>query len=153
MATRGAQNGLLTALAEFEKCLGTPVISGELPSWMQAARQACEKVGAQLQGAAARTHEKLLSEMALEDPDLLPRIDELRATEVELTARQSDLQRHFDQLRDRAEAVEPHEQKLDDQIEQLIEQGLRLVIDVRRHETALTTWYLEAFDRDRGMAD
>jgi hypothetical protein len=38
-------------------------------------------------------------------------------------------------------------------MQDLIDAGLKLVIRVRTQEQAIRTWFLEAFDRDRGTAD
>jgi len=83
--TARKDNGFLSALAEFERCLETPVVPGELPNWANAARAACESVG------------RLLREK--------------------------------------------------------VDEALGFVIQARKQQTALKTWYVEAFQRDRGVAD
>jgi hypothetical protein len=52
-----------------------------------------------------------------------------------------------------AAKVEPDELTLAKARDHLVERGLSLVLRIRKQEAAVKTWYLEAFQRDRGVGD
>jgi hypothetical protein len=41
----------------------------------------------------------------------------------------------------------------DERIAQIVKKGLEFVIRARTQETAVSTWHMEAFQRDRGFGD
>lgn len=143
----------LTALADFERCLETPVVPGELPNWLRTVRQASMDVRVQLKREIDETHNQLLDDMVEQDFELAPRAQEMKDADHALISRLEELQKTFDRLAEMAERAEPHEAKLDEHVEQFTNEALQFVIECRKHENALTTWYMEAFNRDRGIAD
>jgi hypothetical protein len=56
-------------------------------------------------------------------------------------------------LKGTADLIEPDERLAADAHAALIEKGLQLVIAARTQEEAISTWYVEAFARDRGDVD
>jgi hypothetical protein len=57
------------------------------------------------------------------------------------------------QLSKRSERLEPDEGHARRALETIVDGGLKLVIRIRKQEVAISTWLMEAFDRDRGVAD
>jgi hypothetical protein len=45
------------------------------------------------------------------------------------------------------------EESLEKARQLLVDQGLALVLRIRKQEAAARTWYVEAFQRDRGVGD
>lgn len=147
------ENKFLTALAQFEKCLETPVVPGELPTWLQSTRKTGDEVGQLLKYEINEKHDPMLREMFREDPELARRVEELKAKDKDLLSQWDGLHHDLDRLYEMAEQAEPHEEKLDEHIERFTTEALKFVIDARKQDNALTTWYMEAFTRDRGIAD
>ena len=152
-AANSNSRDLLTALARFETCLETPVIPGELPDWLASAQAHCHHLGDILRRQVSEKHSELLRQIVRQDAELARRVEKLKENDEALLAQQQDCCSMLDQLHVKADQVEPHEAKLHEQLEQVIERSIAFVIEVRKQETALTTWYMEAFDRDRGTAD
>jgi hypothetical protein len=38
-------------------------------------------------------------------------------------------------------------------VKKLVDQGMALVTQIRKQEVAIQTWFIEAFNRDRGSVD
>lgn len=144
---------LADALDEFEACLETPIVPGELESWTSAARAACGSVGVVLRDQINDAHPEQYAAITQEDPELDHRIEQLRDEDQQLLAQFEALNRRMQELPAKASFVEPREGKLEDQTSDVVEDGLALIIRVRRQEQAISTWYMEAFNRDRGIAD
>jgi hypothetical protein len=147
------ESGLSEPLQNLEVCLEAPVVPGELPQWCAAAHAACAAVRQPLKTAIAQTHAATYRDILREDPGLASRVDAMRDEDRLLVARLDELQSLLRTLCPAAEAVEPDEARLDVSVEQATDAGLEFVIAVRKQEAALTTWLLEALERDRGVVD
>ena len=148
-----ANDQLSEALARWESCLETPVVPGELLTWLDEAKHACDEVGAQLRPQLERTQPKLFQDIVGQDPSLVPRVEELKSEDQQLLDQMDRVRAHIEQLRNRASQLQPPESKIDRIVATLSQEALSLVISVRKQEKAITTWYLESFDRERGVAD
>jgi hypothetical protein len=142
-----------STLERFEHSLVTPVVPGELPAWLEAAHSSCKEIGEPLRHVVEEAHPDLLREIARQDIELTPRIEELKTKDEAMIAEWNTLCRALDELRQRADRTEPNEAKLDAQVERLREKCLHFVIEARKQDAALATWLVEAFNRDRGIAD
>ena len=149
-----SQCEFLESLKNFETALETPIISGELMNWAETAKDACEELGEILCNNLQDKHAELFARILKEDDEMGSRVESLRAIDQEL--RNEDLvgvQRSLNLVLERASAVEPDESKLKEQLGKTVEQALAFVIKARTQETAIATWFMEAFNRDRGVGD
>ena len=146
-------NQFLAALDRLEASLETPVVPGDLPNWLDRARTAFRDAGTALEKEVAGPHEEIFAEILAQDMALAARVDRMKEKDQELVSSFGDLMTTVEQLCDRAEHVEPHESKIDEQTTQLVDHGLSFVLESRKQYKAITTWYRECFNRDRGVAD
>ena len=149
-----SQSPFIESLKNFETTLETPIISGELMNWAETAKQACEGMGEILCNGLQDKHAELFARILKEDDEMGSRVESLRAIDKEL--RNADLvnvQRSLNLVLQRASEVEPDESKLTEQLDKTVEQALAFVIKARTQETAISTWFMEAFNRDRGVGD
>ena len=153
MKLREKQSALSDALAQFEKCLETPVIPGELPGWCQRATAACDDVHTHLRRAIDIDHPELFRQIRHEDPALAARVEALRESDDEVIEQLGQVEQYFEHLCQLGADVEPDEAKVDEYVEKAVDKGLALVLAIRKQETAITTWYMEALQRDRGVVD
>jgi hypothetical protein len=49
--------------------------------------------------------------------------------------------------------LEPDEEKAQQHVKKLVDEGMAFVARVRKQEVAIQTWFVEAFNRDRGAGD
>ena len=149
-----SQCGFLDSLKDFETTLETPIVSGELMNWAETAKDACEVLGKILCGELQDHHVEVFVRILKEDDEMGSRVESLRAIDNEL--RIEDLvavQRRLDSVLERASEVERDESKLTEQLDKAVEKALAFVIKARTQETAISTWFMEAFNRDRGVGD
>ncbi len=144
---------LSEALESLEKRLETPVVPGELSSWSDEAEAALARVEKLLQAQIEKVHPKQMQEILQQDPGLAARVEQLQQNDTELVVQLTEVRNLAKQLRSRAERVEPDERQAADAVAALVDRGLQLVIAARKQEAAIATWFLEAFDRDRGDVD
>lgn len=145
---------ILVALEKFERALETPVVPGELTAWTDDAKGLCDKIGELLQKYVVQKHAELFSRILKEDIELGHRIENLR--EIDSRLLQVDfpsLNQKLGNLAARVPAVQPNESRLSTFVEEVVKEGLAFVIAARTQETAIETWLMEAFTRDRGTGD
>jgi hypothetical protein len=87
------------------------------------------------------------------DPEQHPRVQALEQEDGEICASLRDVLDFSNSLRKAGDAVEPDERLLSNAIEELSEKVINIVLRIRKHETQLSTWHLEAMSRDRGTVD
>ncbi len=141
------------ALAELEACLESVVVPGDLLSWATALQQACETGGNALRRAITGSHADQLSKIKSEDLNLAQRVVQLKEEDAEILKLYDQLAGKVQRLQERADLAGSREDKLDETVQSLIDEGLALVIRVRKQESAINTWFAEAFQRDTGVGD
>ncbi len=144
---------LTTALESLEKRLETPIVPGELSSWVDQAVSALDEVSQLLKRHITENHPKQLNEILVQDKGLAARVEQLQEADVALVEQLVEVRRIADVLRANSERLEPDEAPAEDLNQALVDQGLQLIIEIRKQESAISTWYLEAFHRDRGVVD
>jgi hypothetical protein len=153
MATIRTDEQLRTALDKLEQCMETPVVPGQLGPWLQACRDLWVDVESSLQQRIDEGHADLLADIAAQDPELLPRVEQLLEEDIVLLKKSRQLRNDADWLSAGCRQEHANQQKIDDQLRQFTKESLEWVMRIRAQETAIVTWYQEAFNRDRGIAD
>lgn len=141
-----------TAIESFETALLTPITSGDLPDWLEKLHSAW-KQAADIFPGEGRLHEQQLDEIATQDPELLFRVEQLRAEETEINEQCARIDKAIMRLAEHGPQLEPDEERARQPTQQVIDDGLAFVTRVRRQNIAVQTWYNEAFNRDRGPVD
>jgi sulfite reductase alpha subunit-like flavoprotein len=144
---------LTAALESLEKRLETPIVPGELSSWVDQAVSALDEVSQLLKRHITENHPKQLNEILVQDKGLAARVEQLQEADIALVEQLVEVRRIADVLRANSERLEPDEAPAEDLNQALVDQGLQLIIEIRKQESAISTWYLEAFHRDRGVVD
>lgn len=147
------EQALPAALEAFERSLETPIIPGELPTWTENARQTCSEAVATLKEHVPTWHKRVMEDIKRQDPELLNRVEQLRGEDADLLHQARGVRAAAEKLAADAKALASHEPTVKHDVESLIDAGLEWIIQARKQEAALTAWYQEAFNRDRGIAD
>jgi hypothetical protein len=144
---------LKDALMSFETSLSTPIVSGELAAWIGEVQKAWTAASASIHDNVARLHPAQYEEMAQADPELLPRIEVLKADDEAIDQQRERVSRLVERDAQAVPKFEPDEGKAQKHLQSLVDEGLSFVIRVRKQEVAVETWLMEAFNRDRGAVD
>ncbi|HRA87352.1 MAG TPA: hypothetical protein PK992_04765 [Planctomycetaceae bacterium] len=147
------ETALLAALSAFERALEEPLIPGELQSWCVFAREGCSDAVSSLEKCIPTRHAQLLNEIDGQALELSARVEQLRAADSELLVMARELQVDADRLGVDAELSTSQESKIGFEVQSFIDAGLAWIIRTRKQEAALTAWFQEAFNRDRGTGD
>lgn len=143
----------LKALEDFEGLLETPIIAGELLDWVTNALSACENVGLILTGDLKRKHAELYARILRQDLDLSRQVEKLRAMDRQLVDIDfANVLAALTQLSNFATSVAQDEAKLTLLRTDVVKRAISFVISARTQETALATWFSEAFNRDLGVS-
>jgi hypothetical protein len=153
MQTAQKKSPLLDVLATLELLLETPVVAGEMESWVQSIDQGYAAVDAELTKVLAADHPEKLKEITEQDPDMFRHATELEAKDALTREKQQTFSNLLNNLAGRAAKMEPDELRLEDRIDKLIQAGLDFIIHTRTQEVTVDYWLLEAMDRDQGGGD
>jgi outer membrane murein-binding lipoprotein Lpp len=147
------QHALNEALTRLETALLTPVVSGELASWVRNAQQAAGELGAQLNSYLGSTQRRQYRQIAASDPELLARVQQLASEDQELLVDYTELATSLENLAQMVSAAKKHESRAEEQRSDLEKKGTAFILRIRKHQVATDTWLSEAVYRDRGVAD
>lgn len=147
------EHDLKPSLERFETCLLSPVIPGELADWTLEVKASWEDCVARIREHIAELHPRQYKQISKEDPELLPKTEKLQEADAELEEDCEEFDRAVRRFAEHAPKFEPDEEKIAGHVKSLVEAGVVLVTSVRKQEAAVQTWFLEAFTRDRGVAD
>ena len=143
------------ALASLEACVETPVVPGELAEWCGRALAALEMCYETYLEQARPAHERQLAEIREQDQEMSTLADQLagenEAIVVELQRLRSLVHVYAAHVDPKAEGSDEDTPEVDRQ--SLVQEILAVVIRMRTLERSLQTWFVEAFQRDRGVAD
>lgn len=153
MKTDTEADALGDALQQLETDLETPVVPGELSTWILTLRKSHDAVGPLLHDVVRDSHGDRLHEIAEQDPELMSKVQQLQQEDQELLREYSLVARKISDLESQDADRVANQPDADDQIAELKKLGLGFVIRVRTQEATLSTWHSEAFQRDRGRAD
>ena len=148
-----SNNELKAVLNAFETGLLTPAVSGELQSWVEEVQRLWEKASAQVYSHIERIHPRQFEEISKQDPELLPRVEQLQAEDAAIEQQRQQLSHSIGQVLRQVPEIEPDEEKAQKHTRGIVDGGMAFLIRVRKQEVAVQTWYIEAFNRDGGAVD
>jgi hypothetical protein len=147
------EQALKESLERFEHCLVTPVMAGELAFWVNEAQAAWVDVVAEVRKHVNELHPRQYKQISKEDPELLPRTEKLQAEDFAIEEDGEEFERLIHRFVEHAPKFEPDEEKIAKHLKTLVDDGIEFITRVRKQEAAVQTWFMEAFTRDRGVAD
>ncbi len=153
MRAEKMQPSLPAELNDLETQLETPVVPGELRGWLEVAQQTFAALLPALQSYIADRHRSVIELIADQDPGLLTRVEHLKGEDQQIVAELERQLKIATSVSQHSDLWEPDEGRADQAVQKMVDEGLALVIRIRKQEAAINTWFGEAFERDRGVAD
>lgn len=150
MGDASPEADLKVAIDQLETNLVTPIMPGEMASWAEQVHSAWTEAATQIQYHVRHLHPQQLEAIAQQDPELLPRVELLKAEDMAIEEQFATLNQAVTQTTEHASKLEPDEEKAQKHIQLLIDDGLSFIARVRKQTVAVQTWYVEAFNRDNG---
>lgn len=143
---------LKTALDAFEIACLRPIISGELQSWVDHLNEEWCRANKQLDLHTKHLHPRQYDEITKQDPELLARVDQLRAEDVVIDTERARVDQSIARLAEHLPKLEPDEEKAKVRASTFVDDATAFLAHVRKQVVAVQTWYVEAFNRDCGTA-
>ena len=149
-----ATRELKEVLETFETSLTTPVISGDLASWIGYVQTNWTDLVPLIHQQVDVQHRAELKEIARENTELLPRVQQLEAEDEAIREQMRSLTASITGLAQNSARDETRETKSQENVAAaLVTEGLAFINHVRSQDVAVKTWLGEAFNRENGAGD
>jgi hypothetical protein len=148
-----AASELNESLARLETALLGPVVSGELESWARTVQEATKSLSERLPSYLNSVLHPQYAEIAKSDSELLTRVQQLIAEDQNLILEQDKFEKRVDDFVRRASQIKKDEAQTAAERGKLEQEGIALVLRIKRQRAAADTWLAEANYRDRGPVD
>jgi hypothetical protein len=153
MSPQQQEHELREALTALETALDTPVISGELKDWVESVHKAFDAATAKLQVQFQQGHRRQFANILQQDLEMARQVEQLKEEDRAILQQMNEVSRELNGLAAVAAAVGRHESRAQEYERQVVRAGQMFIARVRQQETAITTWLMEAFQRDSGTGD
>jgi hypothetical protein len=140
-------------LEQLERTVYVPIVPGEAAQWLETVVKAVKRVEETACEYFRTVHPELFGQIAEHDPEQMARVQSLEQEDEEIGACLHDVAELAEKQRSAANQVEPDERLIAGATEDLSDRAVALVQRIRRHETEISTWHVEALLRDRGAVD
>ena len=148
-----AASELNESLSRLEMALLAPVVSGELESWARTAQEATSGLSQRLPSYLNSVLHPQYAEIAKSDSELLTRVQQLIAEDQNLILEQDKFDKRVNEFVKRASQIKKDEAQTTTERGKLEQEGIALVLRIKRQRAAADTWLTEANYRDRGPVD
>ena len=144
---------LNATLTKLETALLTPTVSGELESWARTVQESTLALSERLPTYLKTVLHPEYAEIARIDPELLSRVEQLIAEDHNLVLEQDAFRTRINDFVKRASHLKKDEAQGTAERNKIEQEGLDLIVRIKRQRTAADTWLAEANYRDRGPVD
>jgi hypothetical protein len=144
---------LKSALDVLETSIATPIVAGDLATWIDDVKNSWSHATAQIEHHIDDLHPRQFDQIVQQDPELLPRVDALKAEDASIRSHCRALGQTVARLAQHVPSLEPDEEKAMKFTKGFVDEATQFIARVRKQAVALQTWYVEAFQRDRGAVD
>lgn len=153
MTTTQIDPSLQTTMGELETALLTPIVSGELLSWVETVQEAAATFGTDWMRCVRTTLHPMYKEIAKSDNDLLTKVEQMRQAEEKLFEDLAQFQERLASMKHLAEIAGLEEGRIEERRQTIENEGMDLILRIKRQQAATATWLAEAQYRDRGVGD
>lgn len=153
MTSTKNQEPTVEALQRLEEHLELPYVSGDLHAWSEALRQLINDAKDRVRAEFASEHNRTFDTIVKNHSNLRQQVEKLRQEDPEILKALDDLSQQADQFASGIDETVLAGQQFQAKREQLVNDGLSLVLRIRRQRAAINTWLGEAMQRDNGVGD
>jgi hypothetical protein len=141
------------ALSKLETALLSPPVAGELESWARNAQDSTTLLAERLPVFLKSVLHPQYAEIAKSDSELLPKVEQLIAEDQKVALEQDAFRTHLNDFARLASQIKKDEARAATERTKLEQEGLDLILRIKRQRAAASTWLAEASYRDRGTKD
>jgi len=148
-----AAQQLNEALSRLETALLSPVVSGEVESWARSVQEATSELSRRLPSYVQSVLHPQFAEIAKNDAELMTRVQQLIAEDQNVILDQNSFEKRVADFVQRSSQIKKDEAQTATERTKLEQEGIALVLTIKRQRAAADTWMAEANYRDRGPVD
>jgi hypothetical protein len=153
MTTTKKLNPTAEALQRLEDHLELPYVSGDLQAWSESLRELLSEADEHVRDDVASEHGRAYETITKNHSNLRQQVEKLRSADPEILAALESVGQQVERFTSAIDETVLAGQQFQEKREQLVNDGLALVLRVRRHRAAIDTWLGEALQRDNGVGD
>jgi hypothetical protein len=139
-------------IGAFEKALQTTRVPGELSDWIYAVGRGLSELKEEYKRQASNDHRTAFRKILNEDVVMQPTIAKLREADEQIMQKIMEVENLVASVAVQLNASNDQREDLE-RTGKVFEMGQQILFSVRKQEQDLTTWYIEAFQRDNGVGD
>lgn len=141
------------ALARLETALLAPAVAGELDAWARAVQESTATLSQRLPSYLHSVLHPKYADIAKTDTELLTQVQQLIAEDQNLILEQHAFGQRVSDFVIRASQIKKDEAQVTGERTKLEQEGIALILRIKRQRAAADTWQTEANYRDRGPVD
>jgi hypothetical protein len=150
---RLTEKDVFQRLEQLECTVYVPIVSGEVAQWLESVAQGIRDLEEITCEYFRLVHTDLFKQMAEIDPEQNARMQSLDQEDDRICADLHALLELAEKLQGAGDYVEPDERLIATATKELSDRTVAMVQRIRKHETEISTWHVEAMMRDRGPVD
>jgi len=144
---------LTDALQRLEQQLELPYISGELKAWADEVVEELKSVETSVNAAIHTDHPRSFHAIVKNQRNLQQQVDKLSQEDAEIPPALCAVRQQADAFAASIDETALAGQQFQAKRERLVNDGLAIVLRIRRQKAAIDTWFGEALQRDNGVGD
>lgn len=141
------------SLQRLEEHLELPYVSGDLHAWSETLRQLLCEADKNVKDEITTEHGRAYDAIVKNHSNLRQEVEKLRTQDPEILAALDSFGQQAERFTSAIDETVLAGQQFQQKREQLINDGLALVLRIRRQRAAIDTWLGEALQRDNGVGD
>jgi hypothetical protein len=141
------------ALTKLETALLAPTVSGELESWARTVQEGARAVAQRLPSYLHSVLHPKYAEIAKSDNELLSFVQKMIDEDKNLVLEQDRFAQRVEAFVKQATQAKKDEAQASSERSKLEQEGIDLILRIKRQRAAADTWLAEAAYRDRGSVD
>lgn len=150
---KAREDRMQAALSGFENNVNAPVVPGEAANWLDQVQASLNELKDTYVEQVDEGHVAAFRQIRDEDPEMLRRVEQMRTEDREISGEFDAVRRRLELLESVTRRVRQDEKRVESAVAEFVPLGQALVARIRQQEVAVRTWLMEAFNRDRGIAD
>jgi hypothetical protein len=144
---------LFERLERLERAVYVPMVSGEVAQWLDAVTKGIRELEEATCDYYRVVHTDVFQQMTELDPEQNALMQVLGEEDDNICEDLHSLAVLAEKLQAAGDQVEPDERLIATATKELSDRTIAIILRIRKHETEISTWHVEAMVRDRGPVD
>jgi septal ring factor EnvC (AmiA/AmiB activator) len=150
---KAREGRMKAALEQFESNADAPMVPGEAVNWLEDVDVSLSTLKDTFVDQVDEGHVAAFRQIRDEDQEMFRRVEQMRSEDREIAGEFDEVRHRLRLLESVTRRVDQDEKRVEAAIAEFVPHAQALVARIRKQEVTVRTWLMEAFNRDRGVAD